>query len=192
MEQQNMNWKDYCPHCNHFDNNTGACSKLYFNLSSNPKTFSKKCAGQFYELDKDKKIELLEKKMEKVKKESDTTDKNLSDQQVIIEKGLFSAEGRISRPTYWTRWLIALVINFVGGFISGMEESLVIITSLISIAVSIFIIIQGVKRMHDVNKSGWYIIIPIYNLILAVTDGTPGPNNYGEDPKGRISKSVNP
>jgi uncharacterized membrane protein YhaH (DUF805 family) len=37
--------------------------------------------------------------------------------------------------------------------------------------------------MHDVNKSGWYILIPIYNLILCCTDGTNGPNDYGPDPK---------
>jgi uncharacterized membrane protein YhaH (DUF805 family) len=37
--------------------------------------------------------------------------------------------------------------------------------------------------MHDVNKSGWYILIPIYNLILCCTDGTIGPNDYGPDPK---------
>ncbi len=38
--------------------------------------------------------------------------------------------------------------------------------------------------MHDVNKSGWYILIPIYNLILACTEGTKGHNDYGNDPKG--------
>ncbi len=41
----------------------------------------------------------------------------------------------------------------------------------------------GVRRMHDVGKSGWYILIPIYNLILAFTDGNVGPNEYGPDPK---------
>jgi uncharacterized membrane protein YhaH (DUF805 family) len=37
--------------------------------------------------------------------------------------------------------------------------------------------------MHDVDKSGWFILIPIYNLILCCTDGTEGPNQYGSDPK---------
>ena len=58
MEQQNMNWENYCPQCRHFDSNTGACSMLHFNISSSPKTFSKKCNGQFYELDKNKKKEV--------------------------------------------------------------------------------------------------------------------------------------
>ena len=41
----------------------------------------------------------------------------------------------------------------------------------------------AVRRMHDVGKSGWYCLIPIYNLILACTEGTPGHNEYGPDPK---------
>lgn len=41
----------------------------------------------------------------------------------------------------------------------------------------------GVRRMHDVGKSGWFVLIPIYNFILACTDGERGPNQYGQDPK---------
>ena len=32
--------------------------------------------------------------------------------------------------------------------------------------------------MHDVNKSGLYILVPIYNLILALTPGDKGTNKY--------------
>ena len=42
----------------------------------------------------------------------------------------------------------------------------------------------AVRRLHDVGKSGWFILIPIYNLILALTAGEVGPNEYGPDPKG--------
>jgi uncharacterized membrane protein YhaH (DUF805 family) len=37
--------------------------------------------------------------------------------------------------------------------------------------------------MHDVGKSGWFLLIPIYNLILACTNGETGANQYGPDPK---------
>jgi len=40
-----------------------------------------------------------------------------------------------------------------------------------------------VRRMHDVGKSGWFILIPIYNFILAVTNGEEKDNEYGPDPK---------
>lgn len=49
-----------------------------------------------------------------------------------------------------------------------------------------------VRRMHDQDKSGWWFFIGfvpfiggIWLLILYLTDGTPGPNQYGPDPKGR-------
>jgi len=37
--------------------------------------------------------------------------------------------------------------------------------------------------MHDVGKSGWYILFPIYNIVLAATPGNIGDNDYGSDPK---------
>lgn len=40
-----------------------------------------------------------------------------------------------------------------------------------------------VRRMHDVGKSGWFMLIPIYNLILTLTEGDRGSNQYGSDPK---------
>jgi len=39
------------------------------------------------------------------------------------------------------------------------------------------------RRMHDAGKSGWFGLIPIYNLILACQDGSKGENRFGPDPK---------
>ena len=36
------------------------------------------------------------------------------------------------------------------------------------------------------KKSGWFLLIPIYNLILACTDGVKGDNEYGTDPKASL------
>ena len=37
--------------------------------------------------------------------------------------------------------------------------------------------------MHDINKSGWYMLIPIYNIVLFATEGDRGENDFGSDPK---------
>jgi len=37
--------------------------------------------------------------------------------------------------------------------------------------------------MHDVGKSGWFVLIPIYSLILACTGSQDGDNEYGPNPK---------
>lgn len=57
----------------------------------------------------------------------------------------------------------------------------------------------GVRRLHDRNMSGWWYLlfivlsfVPIIGIVAAIAflvmmllDGTPGPNRYGPDPKGR-------
>lgn len=52
-----------------------------------------------------------------------------------------------------------------------------------SLAVLIPSVAVLVRRLHDVGKSGWYSLIPIYNLILVCTSGNKGDNLYGADPK---------
>jgi uncharacterized membrane protein YhaH (DUF805 family) len=37
--------------------------------------------------------------------------------------------------------------------------------------------------MHDCDKSGWFALIPVYNIIVFFTAGTPGPNRFGPDSK---------
>lgn len=39
-----------------------------------------------------------------------------------------------------------------------------------------------IRRTHDSNKSGWFILVPIYNLILLFLKGTEGDNKYGPNP----------
>lgn len=50
------------------------------------------------------------------------------------------------------------------------------------LVIFIFIIIQCFKRLHDVDKSGLYILVPIYNIALLILPGTIGKNNFGQDP----------
>ena len=62
-----------------------------------------------------------------------------------------------------------------------------------------FSLAQGVKRLHDLDKSGWLILlmfVPIVNalfgLYMLFADGTVGPNQYGEDPKNRMQYHAQP
>jgi len=90
--------------------------------------------------------------------------------------------GRARRSEYWYfvlfNFLISIVLGFIGGAI-GFE----LIGTLYSLAVLLPSLAVAVRRMHDVGKSGWFILIPIYNLILACTDSQAGDNEYGPNPK---------
>jgi len=96
-------------------------------------------------------------------------------------KNYATFSGRATRSQYWYFVLFNMIISFVLGFVGGMLD-LAIIGSIYSLAVLVPSIAIAVRRMHDVGKPGWFILIPIYNLILAITASDPNPNDYGAAP----------
>jgi uncharacterized membrane protein YhaH (DUF805 family) len=93
--------------------------------------------------------------------------------------------GRARRSEYWYFVLFNIIASIVLSIV-GFTIKNNILSNLYSLAVLIPSIAVGVRRMHDVGKSGWFILIPIYNLILACTNGVEGENEYGTDPKAPI------
>jgi uncharacterized membrane protein YhaH (DUF805 family) len=94
--------------------------------------------------------------------------------------------GRARRKEYWMFALFNVIITYAITFISlGIEvPELSFISSIYSIAIIIPSLSVGVRRMHDVGKSGWYLLIPIYSFVLAVSDSENGANKWGDNPKG--------
>ena len=97
--------------------------------------------------------------------------------------------GRARRSEYWyfvLYYIILFIVFMVVDVMTGMydaESGRGLTSSLFIVATLFPSIAVGVRRMHDVGKSGWYILIPIYSLILTCTDGDTGANEYGPDPK---------
>jgi uncharacterized membrane protein YhaH (DUF805 family) len=86
--------------------------------------------------------------------------------------------GRATRSEYWYFVLFLVIVSFLSNFVSILMGSdmagliLQVIFWIPSLSVSI-------RRMHDVDKSGWFILVPIYSFILTVTPSTVGPNRFG-------------
>ena len=101
---------------------------------------------------------------------------------ITVLKNYAEFNGRARRSEYWYFMLFNTIISIVISVIelSAKTQVLGIVYNLAIIVPSIAV---AVRRMHDVGKSGWFCLIPIYNLILACTDGDHGPNEYGNDPK---------
>ena len=85
-------------------------------------------------------------------------------------------DGRESRSAYW--WWI-LFVSLVSAVAEMISESL---SGVWGIAILLPNLSSTVRRMHDVNKSGWFLLIPIYNIILACKKGTVGENRFGTAP----------
>jgi uncharacterized membrane protein YhaH (DUF805 family) len=103
--------------------------------------------------------------------------------------------GRAPRAEYWWFYLLVLVVYFVGMILDSMVGSNFagsgygMFTALVGLALLIPSIAAGVRRLHDTNRSGWWLLIAFIPLIGAivllvffVTEGTQGSNEYGENP----------
>lgn len=113
---------------------------------------------------------------------------------VLRKYAVFS--GRARRKEYWMFFLFnmifaiaAMVIdNVLGIAIEDIGYGPIYI--IYALAVFLPSLAVSVRRLHDVGKSGWYLfilLIPIAGvlvfLIKMCTDGTPGENKYGPNPK---------
>ena len=92
-------------------------------------------------------------------------------QECFRKYAIFS--GRSDRPEYWYFYLFSFIVIFFAGY-SNSPSTLTIVDLILIVP----LLAAGVRRMHDVNRSGWFLLIPIYSLYLLClpSDGT---NRYG-------------
>ena len=104
--------------------------------------------------------------------------------------------GRSRRKEYWYFILfvsiISIVLNIIDGLIGAYNRTVGVglLSSIFSLAVLIPSIAVTVRRLHDTDRSGWWVLISlvlfigwIVLLVFTVQDSTPGSNRYGPDPK---------
>lgn len=69
--------------------------------------------------------------------------------------------GRSTRPQFWYFFLFYAIVNFLSSIIFSD-----LIDLIVSIAIFIPYITAAIRRMHDVGRSGWFVIVPIANIIF--------------------------
>jgi uncharacterized membrane protein YhaH (DUF805 family) len=106
-------------------------------------------------------------------------------------KNYFTFTGRARRKAYWMFVLFNIIAAIVASIIDNVLGTGGVIGGLYSLAVLIPGIALGVRRLHDIGKSGWWLLIALVPLIgfivlivFACTDSQPGDNEYGPNPKG--------
>ncbi len=113
---------------------------------------------------------------------------------VLKKYAIFS--GRARRKEYWMFLLISCLISIALSIVTQAIK-LEFISTLYSLAVLIPSIAVTVRRLHDTNRSGWWILIgliPIVGTIILIVflaqDSSPGSNKYGANPKDGMSSPM--
>jgi uncharacterized membrane protein YhaH (DUF805 family) len=104
--------------------------------------------------------------------------------------------GRARRMEYWVFSLINLLIICVLVFLDAMlgfevgEDQIGLLSAIYVLAVLLPSLAVSVRRLHDTDRSGWWLLIGILPLIgdivlliFFVLDSTPGDNRFGPNPK---------
>ena len=104
--------------------------------------------------------------------------------------------GRARRKEYWIFVLFNMIFIFVAMILDNVLGLTIgklpygVFYFLYALSVLIPGLAVAVRRLHDVGKSGWMILIAlipiigaIWLLVLMVTDSNPEENQYGLNPK---------
>jgi uncharacterized membrane protein YhaH (DUF805 family) len=111
--------------------------------------------------------------------------------------------GRSRRKEYWMFFLFQMIVLFgfvgIAGLIdpksmepgAGPPGIVLALLGIYMLAVFVPSLAVQVRRFHDQNRSGWFVLINIIPylgslivLLLMLVSGTQGENRFGPDPKG--------
>lgn len=110
-----------------------------------------------------------------------------------VLKNYANFEGRSGRPEYWW-WALAYFIAYIAvAFIGGVVGMANLLVGVLGLALIIPNIAVGMRRFHDIGKSGWWLLIGLIPflgwiaLIYFFVQPSLGPNQYGEGPQGPVA-----
>jgi uncharacterized membrane protein YhaH (DUF805 family) len=119
--------------------------------------------------------------------------------------GYADFQGRSRRKEYWMfqlgiilMYIVAAILVGIVGAVLGETASSIVMLPLLLVVLGIIVpsLAVTVRRLHDQDRSGWWILInfvPFGGIVLLVfmfLEGTNGPNQYGPDPKDPYAEDV--
>lgn len=99
--------------------------------------------------------------------------------EVLKKYAVFS--GRAPRKEYWIFVLVNCIIALLISVIGKAMGAGTVMSSIYTLALLIPGTAVAVRRMHDTGRSGWWILIPLVNLVFLCMDSQPGDNQFGSN-----------
>jgi uncharacterized membrane protein YhaH (DUF805 family) len=90
-------------------------------------------------------------------------------------------KGRAVRSEYWWFVLFSVLVQSAA---SGFGDAL---GNLVSVALLLPSVAVGVRRLHDSDRRGWWLLFPIVNIVMLAQRGTTGENRFGPPPPPRAN-----
>lgn len=89
-------------------------------------------------------------------------------------------KGRAGRAEYWWWTLFNVLASSIAASLGGDG-----LRDVVSLALLLPSIAVAVRRMHDVSRRGWWVLVPIANLVFALSKSKPEQNQWGPPPPPR-------
>jgi uncharacterized membrane protein YhaH (DUF805 family) len=108
-------------------------------------------------------------------------------------KNYVGFSGRACRSEYWYWFLAMIIASIITGIIDYAafgDSEYGPVNSIFGLATFLPSLAMGIRRLHDIDRTGWwwliaFTIIGLFVLIYwACVKGTAGPNRFGPDPLG--------
>lgn len=124
---------------------------------------------------------------------------------VLSKYATFSGRARRSEFWWFTLFFLLIIVGIpvLNAALTAPDRTgtspLAVVHGLVVLALLIPSLAVRVRRLHDAEFSGWWILIAFIPFVgaltlfvLSVIDGTHGPNKYGSDPKDREPQNLGP
>jgi uncharacterized membrane protein YhaH (DUF805 family) len=106
--------------------------------------------------------------------------------------------GRATRSEYWF-WVLFTILGLLATEIIDYALGLTVFYPIFGLATFLPSLAVGVRRLHDLDRSGWWLLLSLIPLIGAIvlivwfcSRGTVGPNRFGPDPLDAFGGRISP
>ena len=101
-----------------------------------------------------------------------------------LQKKYADFSGRARRSEFWYFYLLYFIVYIIALFAGAKLPTIIgLVLWVVLLGLVVPTIAAGIRRMHDTGRSGWWVLLPIGNLVFWAGDSQPGDNQYGPSPK---------